>query len=711
MTAATAIFPPAYSLIEQVISYRRAANTLLLGLVLLVVVNPLGHGVEEIMLTLGDIEGGGWSLEGVETHLAWRGDHTAALRLTAAKARLPEPLGSVTELRGECPQLAITAQRITCRAGELWLGPGYLGVQHLRIEFDYRLDAGRLKLAVDKFGVDGGRIESILELDRAGWKLTLQGNALQLAAVSARLVAAGVLRAPLSGPGTLGFNARLQGEGVRLQTVGLSARLQSTEFSDAQGNLSGVNLGLSLDADVKRVADRWQITGNISGSQGQLYVDPVFIDLDPRPVHATAEIDWQPSTGHLVIRSFDYVHPGTVGLHAAGLIVLERPFRLEDLSLDIAEGRLPGLYDTYLQPWLIDTPLADLQMAGAVTAAIRWRQGRPVGILLNLDDVSFDDREGRYGVGGLQGRVDWAAEDAVRPSDLRWRDGHLYRVPLGTGQIAAESAASMLRLREPARLSVLDGELQIDAFELAFPADAPWGWRIDGILTPVSLPRLCQALGWPEFAGRLSGVIPNMHYADGSVEVGGMLLVRAFDGDITLDNLQLLQPLSVIPQLRADVRVDNIDLEALTGAFSFGKIEGRLDGRVDGLYMEAWRPVAFDASFATPAGDTSRHRISQKAVDNISSIGGGGVGGVLSRSMLRFFDDFPYDKLGIRCRLENGTCEMGGVEPAANGYYIVKGRFLPPRLDVIGYADRVNWRSLVAQLVAVTRRQSGAVAQ
>ena len=79
--------------------------------------------------------------------------------------------------------------------------------------------------------------------------------------------------------------------------------------------------------------------------------------------------------------------------------------------------------------------------------------------------------------------------------------------------------------------------------------------------------------------------------------------------------------------------------------------------------------------------------------------------------MLRIFDDFPYDKLGISCRLENGICEMGGVAPAEKGYYIVKGRFLPPRLDVIGYADRVNWRSLVAQLAAVTRRQNVAVTQ
>jgi hypothetical protein len=48
---------------------------------------------------------------------------------------------------------------------------------------------------------------------------------------------------------------------------------------------------------------------------------------------------------------------------------------------------------------------------------------------------------------------------------------------------------------------------------------------------------------------------------------------------------------------------------------------------------------------------------------------------------------------------------MGGVAPAADGYYLVKGRFIPPRLDVVGYADRVNWNSLVAQIMAVTGQQ------
>ena len=254
-------------------------------------------------------------------------------------------------------------------------------------------------------------------------------------------------------------------------------------------------------------------------------------------------------------------------------------------------------------------------------------------------------------------------------------------------------------------IPVLDGVLGIDDFQLEFSADRALRWQVNGLLRPVSLSQLSLALGWPELSGKLSGVIPDVRYDNGNLEVGGILRMRVFDGEVTLRNLTLEQPFGLVPRLQVDARADNIDLETLTRTFSFGRIEGRLDGRVDGLDMESWRPVAFDAEFATPENDSSRHRISQKAVDNISSIGGAGVGGALSRSFMRFFEDFPYQRLGIRCRLENGICDMGGVAPAAEGYYLVKGRLIPPRLDVIGYADRVNWDTLMAQIMAVTGQQ------
>ena len=81
--------------------------------------------------------------------------------------------------------------------------------------------------------------------------------------------------------------------------------------------------------------------------------------------------------------------------------------------------------------------------------------------------------------------------------------------------------------------------------------------------------------------------------------------------------------------------------------------------------------MSFDAAFATPDDDTSRHRISQNAVDNLARIGGGS--GALSSTFLRFLDEFSYHRLGLSCRLRNGVCEMGGVESSERGYYIVKG--------------------------------------
>jgi hypothetical protein len=114
-----------------------------------------------------------------------------------------------------------------------------------------------------------------------------------------------------------------------------------------------------------------------------------------------------------------------------------------------------------------------------------------------------------------------------------------------------------------------------------------------------------------------------------------------------------------------------------------------------------WSPVAFDARLYSTPGDRSRKLISQKAVTSISSVGGGGGGvtAALQSGVLRFFDEFRYDRIGISCILRNEVCLMSGIEPAGMGYYMVKGRGIP-RIDIIGNAGRVDWRQLVSQIVA-----------
>ena len=266
--------------------------------------------------------------------------------------------------------------------------------------------------------------------------------------------------------------------------------------------------------------------------------------------------------------------------------------------------------------------LADLDTAGQLSGTLRWEQGKLRHVSLEPLKLSVDDREGRFELDSMNGRVRWS--DTVTPvrSELAWAGGSVFRVLLGAARLSFDTGRDYVRLAEAVEIPVLDGALRIDAFQLESSEESPLRWQVNGLLEPVSLSQLSLALGWPELAGKLSGVIPDVRYDNGNLEVGGSLLIRVFQGEVTLHNLTLEQPFGLVPRLQVDARADNIDLETLTRTFSFGRIEGRLDGRIDGLTMESWRPVAFDAEFATPANDTSRHRISQKAVDNISSIGG-----------------------------------------------------------------------------------------
>jgi hypothetical protein len=154
--------------------------------------------------------------------------------------------------------------------------------------------------------------------------------------------------------------------------------------------------------------------------------------------------------------------------------------------------------------------------------------------------------------------------------------------------------------------------------------------------------------------------------------------------------------------VRADVDIRELDLSAVTRTFDVGKIEGKISGWISGLQLDAWQPTAFDARFATPLGDDSRHRISQRAVENLSALGGGGASAALSKGFLSMFKEFRYKRLGMRCQLRNGICDMDGVGPAGDGYYLVEGEGLP-RIDVIGHTRQVDWDELLARLNAALK--------
>ena len=186
---------------------------------------------------------------------------------------------------------------------------------------------------------------------------------------------------------------------------------------------------------------------------------------------------------------------------------------------------------------------------------------------------------------------------------------------------------------------------------------------------------LTDALDLPSMAGTLSAAIPGVTVSPRRIGLDGALVIAVFDGYVQATELEVTDAFGVLPRLTAEVEAAHLDLRQLTETFSFGAVSGFVDARVKGLEMAAWVPVRFDASVRSSPGNYPR-RISQRAVEHITALGGAGAMAAVQRSFLRFFNDFGYRELGLSCRLRNDVCEMRGLgdnEAPGAPFMVVRG--------------------------------------
>jgi hypothetical protein len=178
--------------------------------------------------------------------------------------------------------------------------------------------------------------------------------------------------------------------------------------------------------------------------------------------------------------------------------------------------------------------------------------------------------------------------------------------------------------------------------------------------------------------------------------VNGDIKINIFDGELTARGFTVTDILGRAPSLTTSISGRNIDLALLTGTLKFGKIEGRLDTDLTDLELSAWKPTRGEFRFYSSPGDY-RKRISQQAVQNISALGGAGAAAAVQRSVLRFFEEFGYQRIGVSCKLEDGKCDMGGVKNAPAGFVMVEGGGVPA-ISVLGFNRRVSYTELVSRV-------------
>lgn len=642
------------------------------------------------------IMGRSWRAEGVEVQ--WQGD---AFSIAIGRLLLPSPLADIRGLQLRCDRLLLAARIMRCPAGRFSVMNLADHAAQGVVRFSYGLDDQSLSFDVSDLAMAGVRGALNGVIDSKGWRATLTGDVADvktLAPVFKEWGGASVTKLA----GKLELQAEMSAIHGGPAEVVFNARSGALTFSASDGRYAAEKLAAQL-------AGRWRQSGDFQSEVkiegGQLYLDPLFWEIAKNRAPIVVSARGAHTGERLRIDVLRLRHPGVADAHGALTLNLGKTTTLEALRIDLDEAALPTLYRQYLQPLLANTALADLNLTGTAKGAVEIAQGAIKSVAIAIDNADLRDNAGKFSIQDLHGRLVWGAGVRPQSSRLRWRAANLYRLAIGGGDLALESAQGGLRLAQAARIPLLDGALLVERMEGLKLTAPDWEWRFDGRLQAISMEALSQALDWPKMTGTLAGVIPGVRLTGTRLEMGGALLIKVFDGDVTVANLRMDDPLGVLPRLAADIDLFNLDLLALTRTFDIGRIEGKLNGEIRDLQLEDWRPAAFDARFYTPEGDTSRRRISQRAVENISALGGG-VSGALSRGFLGIFKDFRYSRLGIRCRLRNSVCEMGGVEPVPEdrGYYLVQGGGLP-RIDVIGYNRWVDWEELLARIQAAAQSQ------
>jgi hypothetical protein len=638
---------------------------------------PVTAGDTRVRLSMEDLESPAFAARRISLELT--GADLDRLRL--AIGELSVGGRSWRDVGLECGRFSLSTEALACFDGT-WRAPDPVAAT-----FSYSMASGRFDV---RLSPKPGELWTVAGKAAGGtWNLAVSvvnGDAARLAGWLPRSI-------PRPTAGIVGADFRASGRGDQWSQVEGRVDLSGLAFSDESGLHAG-----------EKIAGRGRLVATRRGEGGEWAADAEW---------TSGGIFWQPvylSGGGYRISAHGALAPDRVGV-SAGTAVLGSIGAAEfsgewdsalggvaRLALRAPEIELAPLMDVVGRPFLQDTALAEAEALGQAAVELSYERGELQSARVELRHAALLDARERFLLGGVNARLPWSRSEAVR-GEITIGAGHLLRVPYGPAMIPLEIQPGGFSVAA-ARIPLLEGELTLENFAAEREASG-WRWSLGGGLSPVSMKDLTNALGIHVMHGTLSAVVPRVRYAGATLEVDGALLINAFDGTAVISGLSMQEPLGRAPRLRAEVDMRGLDLDLLTRTFDFGSMQGKVDVAVRGLELSNWRPVALDARVESSPGSYPK-KISQRAVQNISALGGAGAAAAIQRSFIGIFEQFGYSRLGLSCRLERGVCHMAGIEDVPSGYVIVKGGGIPA-LTVMGYNRTVGWNELLARLQRITQ--------
>lgn len=458
---------------------------------------------------------------------------------------------------------------------------------------------------------------------------------------------------------------------------------QDSEYIFSESQLQGeIKLNqTSADFDL-------EVTTQIDKGEG-LFKD-IYVLFDEYPVVVTTFIkltsNFEVSQMKFKITSTDEVQINV------DLLDLDDP--VFAISYDVSN--LNTLYKGFLASYLEIIGINDLETIGTSKGELMIKNGEILSLQVALNDMYLVIESKKIEIDGLYADLHWEKNGEYQTSTLKWQNLLLAGMPINQSQLEFSAVGQQLKLRANTTIPIFDGSVMVNRLSLKDLLEPQIAIDLEGEVQPISIALITEKMGWPLMNGTISGKIPGMKKLGSSITFDGSLDLQIFDGQMKINNLSMERLFGIAPVIAADIKFTHLNLQQITSTFDFGEITGLIEGYVNGLRVTNWKADRLDAHIHSINTKKIKQTISQRAIDNISSIGG--IQGALSRSFLRFFDYFKYKKIGVGCKLRNSICEMSGIDTVNNNYTLIKGKGIPS-INIIGFRKFIDWEVFMDRLL------------
>ena len=386
------------------------------------------------------------------------------------------------------------------------------------------------------------------------------------------------------------------------------------------------------------------------------------------------------------------------------------------LHVTIANVSHAKIVETLLKDWLKDLSpgLANLSVTGTsgLEGVIR-REGEATTVAgaYRMTGTTFKAPDLQLAIQEMAAEVPFdlvypsagkQASLSPTPGIIRFNAIQRRRLAIDSLQVPLVIARNALVVPDPVVVPFFGGRirlygLQVD--DVLFPSRYHFGVEVEG----VDLGRLTRRLTGTEYPGVVNADLGQMTYQNNRIASEGRAVIGIFGGQIEASNFFAENLGSASRRFGGDIAFRNINLEEVTRKIAIGKMTGIIQGSLRNFVMEYGQPASFTLEVESVPARGVAQRISMDAIQSISILGTG-ADSALNQGITRFFREYPYSKIGLRCVLTNDQFSVNGTIHEGGKEYLVRRGFLRG-VDVVNQNPEnvISFRDMQERVQRITR--------